>query len=1314
MRETSNVPAPAGSAISGEAAHRDLERAALRDLVLLSTQCADEEVQIEDRRESARKAELEASEEACKQIEQRRDRQEADVRRQYDERLALVAQKFQSDMAKLTRSTEAARGRIGHERDAVDRDLKEQRGQAMWLTDSLLEAAQIKLREGTRKAAEDHAGHVKDLDDLEGQAVALLRKYGRRAAELSGVSRPGAEGCGADAGVPSFAAGLDVAKRHLISLGSLWLPETLAGVWPYLAGILLCLMVGGIAQLIAGLDRPHWLAAGMSMAVTLAGVIVAMRALASICKEQIRGAYAPLRQALSGARLASTNELTDAKAALHMEYLQAETKCRDEKQRTNDRLGAALAQAIERHDSHRQALQADSSGQSAAIAAGRDRRRQQAQERLKQFVESIRQQREADLRAAHEAHERQAAEIGTAYARERADLENRWAAGLARIQTPIEQSSGEISGQLSCDWSDPRWNRWTPPREFPYGIRFGELRVDLKLITDKVPRSLGLPESFSVPALLPFPRQSSLLIHTDLDGRAQGIRTLQLVMLRLLTSVPAGRVHFTIIDPVGLGQNFAGFMHLADHDEALVGSRIWTQREHIERQLADLTEHMETVIQKYLRNEFHTIDDYNAQAAELAEPYRFLVVADFPAGFDADGFRRLASIASTGARCGVYMLLLRDVRQALSAEAHLEELEAHSVNLVQQGGAKEFAWNDEVFCRFPLTLDSPPDEKFLTRILDVVGRAAKDSKRVEVPFTTIAPPAGRFWSGLSRDEVQVPIGRMGATRFQMLRLGRDLAQHTLIAGKTGSGKSNLLHTIITNAALWYGPDELELYLVDFKKGVEFKSYVTRSLPHARAIAVESDREFGFSVLQRVDAELTRRGAMFRELGVQDLSGYREASGKKLPRTLLIVDEFQEFFSEDDRLSQDAALLLDRLVRQGRAFGVHVILGSQTIGGTSGLSRSTIGQMAVRIALQCSEADSQLILGDSNSAARLLSRPGEAIYNDAGGLVEGNSPFQVAYLPDKVEDAYLSQLQALARERGAAPESPIVFEGNAPAAIVKNHELMRLLAGTSWLRSVPAPMSWLGEPVAIKAPTAVIFRRQSGSNVLVIGQQEDSGLAVISSSMISLAAQLPPESARFVVFDGTQADSPLQGTLGRVVAAMPHQAVLVEWRAASDAIHSLAAEMQNRLASDRPAKQSIFVIIYGLQRYRVLRRQEEEFSFGKGEEPAKPRPDKQFSDLLREGPALGIHVLAWADTPISIERTLDRNSMREFDNRVLFQMSASDSSNLIDSPLANKLGVHRALFYSEEQGIIEKLRPYALPSPEWLDYVRQRLLARASM
>jgi hypothetical protein len=730
----------------------------------------------------------------------------------------------------------------------------------------------------------------------------------------------------------------------------------------------------------------------------------------------------------------------------------------------------------------------------------------------------------------------------------------------------------------------------------------------------------------------------------------------------------------------------------------------------MEQRLTDLTEHMETVIQKYLRNEYATIDQYNAQAGELAEPLRFLVIADFPTGFEAESLRRLASIATTGPRCGVYTIILRDTRQTLPPGSRMEEIVSRSVNLVYRDGT--FVWRDEVFEKFPLVVDRPPDEKTLTRLMDVVGKAAKEAKRVEVPFTSIAPPNGKFWSMSSKDELRVPIGKSGATRLQPFRLGVGVAQHALVAGKTGSGKSNLMHTIVTNMAMWYGPEEVEFYLVDFKKGVEFKTYATQQLPHARAIAVESDREFGLSVLQRVDAELSRRGTLFRDAGVQDLAGYRDRTGHKMPRTLLLIDEFQEFFSEDDKLGQEASGLLDRLVRQGRAFGIHVVLGSQTIGGSSGLARSTLGQIAVRVALQCTEADSQMILGDNNGAARLLSRPGEAVYNDAGGLLEANSPFQIAYLPDEQREGFLGKVREVAEGKGfRAAAEPIVFEGNSAAPIRKNRRLMDLLERADYPAAGSSVLGYVGEPVAIKEPTAVNFRRQSGANVLLVGQAEESAISIVTSMMAAIAGQQKKGEAEFVLLDGTPADSPAFGVLEKVLGALPQVSKVIGLKNVPEAIDEVAKVVAGRQGAEGHVGASIYLLVFGLQRYRILRHQEDDFSFSSKGDEAQVKPDKQFAEILSEGPAVGVHTVIWADTPITLERTLDRSSMRQFDFRVLFQMSASDSSNLIDSPLANRLGAHRALLYSEDQGTFEKFRPYEIPGEEWVELLRKSLRNR---
>jgi DNA segregation ATPase FtsK/SpoIIIE, S-DNA-T family len=934
-------------------------------------------------------------------------------------------------------------------------------------------------------------------------------------------------------------------------------------------------------------------------------------------------------------------------------------------------------------------------------------------------VDALLREHHAGLASATASRDQRLADATREHAEGIRTLHADWATGLARAKAELAALT-DATASLSRPWEGPEappWDSFDPPRTPPVASRFGTLGVRMDQMPGSVPKDDALrdpaAEAFDLPALLDFYGTGSLLIQAPPEQRADAVAALQAVMLRLLTTFPPGKLKFTIIDPVGLGQSFAGFMHLADHDESLVSDKIWTDARHIEQKLTDLTEHMEAVIQKYLRNEFATIQAYNERAGEVAEPFRFLVVADFPANFTEAAAKKLASIVASGPRCGVYTLIATDTRQRPPAWVPLPEMERASANVVGKDG--KLLWKDPDFAAWPLTLERPPSEDVVTRIAHAVGSHAKEMSRVQVPFATVAPAADELWTRSASSDLRVPLGKAGATKVQHLTLGRGTSQHVLIAGRTGSGKSTLLHALITASMLWYSPWELELYLVDFKKGVEFNTYATHQVPHARVIAVESEREFGLSVLRRLDAELTRRGNLFRELGVQDLAGYRKAKGEaegsanpSVPRTLLIVDEFQEFFTEDDKIAQEAMLLMDRLVRQGRAFGMHVVLGSQTIGGAYSLARATIGQMAVRIALQCSEADSYLILSEDNAAARLLSRPGEAIYNDQSGMIEGNSPFQVVWLPDEVRDGHLDAVEARAKaSRWDADPShtpAIVFQGNVPSHLPRNHLLAAVLEG----RSTPAmPTVWLGEAISIKDPTAVKFRRQSGSNLLIVGQQELPTLGLIVASIVSLA----PQAARtarlpaLTILDGGTSDAESTPELADVVKTLgPGVAGLAgtagAGRAADAALAALYEEFQRRQTSDAAEHTPLFLVVWGLQRFRSLRKADSDFGFDASDEPAA-KPDKQFAALLKDGPSVGIFTIVRVDTSTNLERAMDRRMLKEFDHRVLFQMSANDSSNLIDSTAAGNLGQHRGLLYSEETGQIEKFRPYAVPERDWL-------------
>ena len=1282
---------------------RDVQRTALADLLQLSKECSAHEAELEAKHQQSQADSRVKLDKSVLAVEHRLETLHKQTESAAADAAARLQAEYQHELRKIRDSAAHRRTVANAAYDASKADVKKKFDHATWLADSVLEAAEVSATQTYRTEIEKQNEQAEQLAAIEAEGANLVQKYGQEPVPvepLPAITAP--------IDKPQYDEARLAADKQLHSLRHLSVARLFTGITPLLIGLLILIGVGVGVQYRLGTAELNVKQLSYAVGGALVGLVVIGIALKVLINTKIKKTYGPLRDAIAESR-AMLDALANQAKARRAEEVRLATAARNaDVDATRQRFAPVQTKATQVREAAVNYAENEQQTLTAELERRVKEKRDELARRKAAQLEDATKKTTAERSRMSERFSSDSTEVDARYRERRADLQRRWREGLADIQAPIGQDDSPAGS--SRDWRAFE-RAWKPPTAFPATISFGSLSIDLKRISAGIPRDadgeLALPDQFSVPAMLAFPSQASLLIETDPEGREQALGVLQMAMTRLLMQLPAGRARFTIIDPVGLGQSFAGFMHLADHDDQLVTGRIWTTPEQIDQRLTDLTEHMETVIQKYLRNEYLTIDEYNAQAGELAEPYRILVVADFPSGFEGESWRRLISIARSGARCGVYTLILRDVRQPLPPELMIEDLEMASTVIERKGG--KFTWQDEVFGQFPLTLDPPPDEDTLTKIAHRVGVAAKEASHVEVNFDSIAPKLEDFWTQSAASELAVPIGRMGATRLQYFRCGRGVAQHSLVAGKTGSGKSTLLHAMVTNLAMWYSPDEVEFYLIDFKKGVEFKVYADYGLPHARAIAVESDREFGLSVLQRIDAELGRRGDVFRRAGVQDLGAYRKIENAEvLPRVMLIIDEFQEFFTEDDKLAQDAQLLLDRLVRQGRAFGVHVFLGSQTIGGSGGLARTTIGQMGIRIALQTSEADSQLILGDNNSAARLLSRPGEAIYNDAGGAVESNSPFQVAWLSDERREKYLQAVNDKLAIDGTRKrvERPLVFEGNAAADLSLNPRLLDAVEG----RKQGGPLlAWIGDPVAIKDPTSVPFRRQSGANLLIVGQADEQALGTLVACVISLATQLPKDGPEFVLLDGTPSDSPLAGVLAGSLSPLPQKVTSVDYRDADAEIGRLSEELARRQADANAEHPATFLVINGLQRYRALRKGDDDsFSFSMSDEPKKASPAKQLVDLIREGPNFGMHVIAWCDTLASIERTFERGLMREFDGRVLFQMSSNDSSNLIDSPIANKLGFFRALAYSEEQGVMEKFRPYGIPKKEWTAKIAEKL------
>ena len=1169
-------------------------------------------------------------------------------------------------------------------------------------------------------------------------------------------------------------------RAELRSARGYWLPKLFVGFRSLFLFLGLVAIAGGVfflfmpPQLLgqpAGRDTPIWFgisaAVGAGVSLILSGILyVLASSKMADAFSQLQSSVAELEWFFGRWTQVADKELADAEKEFEKKQeqynRQREQALARYQKAHQDRLveiesqRSAESLAIKQRSADQKAfLEASRTTQLAALDAQVQRQRDEGEQQF----QAVRGQAQSQLDQSQSDHRRQQA---TAWA----GLKNKWEQAFQQVSQAVNTLQQEAA-TASPPWDRLEANDWQPAQQVPTGYTIGQHRVKLDQWPGAVSSDMRLAPRTTellVPATIEFPTLASLLLQWNgPQGRTASVQALQVAMLRLLTQIPPGKIRFTLIDPVGLGESFGGFMHLADVDELLVTSRIWTEASQIEARLADLTEHMENVLQTYLRNEFATIEDYNHHAGEVAEPYRFLVISDFPAKFSEIAASRLLSIITSGPRCGVYTLMSVDMARDLPLQLPLETAAAAmstyhwtpegfrvaglepraqglepeaSMSIVSSSlvlGPRPSALGPSPLSHWPVELTPPPQPDQFTRLVKQMAEASRDARRVEVAFDRIAPKPDAVWSKDSRAGIDIPLGRAGATKLQHLKLGQGTSQHMLVAGKTGSGKSTFLHTLIVNVALYYSPQEVNFYLIDFKKGVEFKDYAALQLPHCRVVAIESDREFGVSALQNLDAVLQERGELFRKHGVQDIRGFRDANPNSvLPRLLLVIDEFQEFFVEDDKLAQTASLMFDRLVRQGRAFGIHVILGSQTLGGAYSLARSTLGQVAIRVALQCSEADAHLILSEENTAARLLTRPGEAIYNDANGLIEGNHPFQVAWLPDKQREDLIRRLAEQSRKAVYPLDPMIVFEGNIPSDPARNGSMHRLIEGLDGTPSKRVtPRIWLGDAVEIKQPTELSFPRQSGSHLLLIGQDTEAALGLMGTAIVSLAAQeglgpraegLGPDSGHqpsaisqqpLLIFDGSPVDSPDADLWQQISKAVPGVRV-VSPRQCLEVLQELTEELQSRDAARDASRPPIFVFVSQISRFRDLRKPDDDYSFGSSGAEAAPSGGKLFADLIANGPENGIHAIIWCDSFNNLERWVSRQSLREMERRVLFQMNATDSSNLIDSPIASRLGTHRALLHFQESGAIEKFRPYGLPKQSWLDWAASCLQKRSPL
>lgn len=474
---------------------------------------------------------------------------------------------------------------------------------------------------------------------------------------------------------------------------------------------------------------------------------------------------------------------------------------------------------------------------------------------------------------------------------------------LKPIVSEIEEYQKSVR-QIQAQFTDaPQFNE---TKVYPQFLSCGLLEIKGKN---------GANMEFCLPKVYPFPPKS-LYIEHEKDGQF-----LREMLMRLLSSTPLVQLEVILVDALSLGGIFNLARRLLDKDNDFIyQQRILTESEEIKEALKHLYEYLKVNLQEKLAG-FKDFVHYNA-IKEDPLPLKALFLSRVDA-LSSDALYYLEKIMRFGSKNGVLSFVnLESKKNNQSAE----DLKRYAEFFKDRTSFERLKYlNAEVIN------DHGIQSKHMQDLATKIKAYYEQKKQVKRELKDLQREQ-EFWTKSSQFKVSVPVG-WGINHKEVCFEIGEAQNHTLICGRSGSGKSNFLHVLIQNLAFYYyAPNEIQLFLLDYKEGVEFNAYTNPTiLEHARLVSVASSVGFGVSFLSWLDKETKKRGELFKQFNVKDLSTYRKHG--EMPRLIVVIDEFQVLFSDSTTKEKERVeKYLNTILKKGRSYGVHLILATQTMRG----------------------------------------------------------------------------------------------------------------------------------------------------------------------------------------------------------------------------------------------------------------------------------------------------------------------------------------------------------------------------------------------
>jgi len=799
---------------------------------------------------------------------------------------------------------------------------------------------------------------------------------------------------------------------------------------------------------------------------------------------------------------------------------------------------------------------------------------------------------------------------------------------------------------------------------------------------------------------------------------------LQMQLLNLFMTFPAGQVEAYTVDPSTRGAVFQTLKMLGNDESRIIGEAC-AESNDIEQMLSSLRSKVDGIANNYGK-EF--------EARMRREPYYALAISNFPEAFTSRAIKELLNIVKNSAACGVAVYITSSETR-LKNLSGTDKINAEEIMRTLQcvsGNSNYLKCNipdaDETLVTV-LESSNCYDNVEIQNVINVLSEGIQRYRPITTTFFDIYPNINDMNTWLNKDStlgINIPVGIRGANEVVNISLGEVGASnehHVLVEGDIGVGKTAFLHTLIMSTLVSYGPHEVEICLLDFKEGVEFKVYSDYDISSFKIISIQSERDFGLKTFRAVKEEFIRRGDRFKSEGVSNIWDYRKTTNKAMPKILLIIDEYQELFSKDDAITSECTEILKTLITQGRVYGIHIILATQNIKQAC-LNNETYDQMVGRVAIK----GSKNVLSEDNDGVQQLwkSTAGTTVYNNNKGDRNANKIFKTAYIGEHGGEWHREMLSKISTlQSSMLVESDSEIPRKVLYTSLENnvkHVINSFVIGNTSAPKVFYEDNeniyglYIGEANELKEDLRIGLGTYQNHNLLIAAPSEQTSKlivnAIISLLYDDIACKKATKSNRLIHMIN-MSDDKLNSHLESLEDYFPETIKYAtfssddnDWSLSTSKhemiktiIDSTYEELCKRTTSDYDENDRIFVIVTDIEKTSVL------------------DTDTALSDityreklkcLLENGAEHGINFIASTSNLDVMIRLLGEECLGKFAFRTGCKQKKEHMERLFNEHDADSLKADLMLFFKMTASDNKKYRLYEIPTNEWIKLYSEKI------